>query len=52
MSVQRCVYLDDDLSKIVIEKKLPLSWFVNQAMREYLDKIGFLKEISENDRKR
>lgn len=49
MGLQRCFYLDDDLAKIVLQKKLPLSWFVNQALREYFDKIGFLKELSEYD---
>lgn len=49
MSLQRCVYLDDDLSKIILSKKLPLSWFVNQALREYFDKIGFLQEIKKDD---
>lgn len=43
MSVQRCVYLEDDLAEIVISKNLPLSWFVNQALREYLIQLGFLK---------
>lgn len=51
MSLQRCVYVDDDLAQIIIDKKLPLSWFVNQALREYFNKIGFLKEILENERK-
>ena len=49
MGLQRCVYLDDYLAKFVVKNKLPLSWFVNQALREYFDKIGFLKEIKQDD---
>lgn len=45
MSVQRCIYLDDDIAKIVINDKLPLSWFVNQALREYLQNFDKYKEV-------
>lgn len=44
MSVQRCVYLDDDIAKIVIKHKIPLSWFVNQALREYLSQFKDLTD--------
>lgn len=45
MSVQRCIYLDDDISQIVINDKLPLSWFVNQALREFLQKFDKYREL-------
>ena len=45
MSLQRSIYLDDDLAKIVVNDKLPLSWFVNQALREFLQKFDKYREV-------
>lgn len=44
MSLQRCIYLEDDIAKVVKLHKLPLSWFVNQALRKYLEDLKFFEE--------
>lgn len=44
MSIQRCIYLEDDIAKAVKLYKLPLSWFVNQALRKYLEDFNFMEK--------
>lgn len=44
MSVQRCIYLEEDIAKAIKLHKLPLSWFVNQALRKYLEDFKLLEE--------